>query len=316
MKSKIYDIITIGDMCVDIILSGDDVVPEFGQVEKLVDDYYLEMGGSANIFACQAAKLGMRVGILGKVGDDLFGQIIIQKLEESGVDVQHVIVDPTIKTGMGVALCPPNDRAILTFMGSICAVQPDDVKDDFLASARHFHHASFFLHTGLIDQMPDIFTRAKTLGLTTSLDTNWDPAERWNSTLESVLALTDIFMPNDQEALHISGCEDFESAANWIRQKGVSLFTLKLGSQGARLYSQEEQIECIPEEAPLGGDSIGAGDSFDAGFLAGWLRGLSFSDSMKIACECGRSVASAKGGILGQPYWDQVSRLIRGDNDK
>jgi len=313
VKSKIYDIITIGDMCVDIIMSGDDVVPEFGQVEKLVDDYYLEMGGSANIFACQAAKLGMRVGILGKVGDDLFGQIIIQKLEESGVDVQHVIVDPTIKTGMGVALCPPNDRAILTYMGSICAVQLEDVKDDFLESARHFHHASFFLHTGLIEHMPDIFARAKALGLTTSLDTNWDPYERWNSTLASTLALTDIFMPNDQEALHISGCDDLEAAASWTRQKGVPLLALKMGSQGARLYSQEERGECKPEPALKGGDSIGAGDSFDAGFLAGWLRGLPLSESMKIACECGRSVASAKGGILGQPNWDQVSHQIRGE---
>ena len=105
-SNKPYDIITFGDMCVDLIMTGEDVVPEFGQVEKLVDDYELEMGGSCNIFACQAAKLGLKVGILGRVGDDDFGRLIIRRLQESGVDTQHVIVDPMIKTGLGVALCP------------------------------------------------------------------------------------------------------------------------------------------------------------------------------------------------------------------
>ena len=92
-------------------------------------------------------------------------------------------VDPALKTGLGVALCRGDDRAILTYLGSIRALEPEDVTDEFLASARHLHHGSFFLHTGLRPAIPAIFRRARALGLSTSLDTNWDPDERWNSTL-------------------------------------------------------------------------------------------------------------------------------------
>lgn len=303
-----YDVITFGDMCVDLIVTGTDVVPRFGQAEKLVDDYVVEMGGSCCIFACQAAKLGLRVGILGRVGDDRFGRLILRRLDECGVDTGHVIVDPTLKTGLGITLCQGSDRAILTYLGSLCAVAPDDVTYEFLASARHLHHGSFFLHTRLRPHMPDIFRRARELGLTTSLDTNWDPDERWNSTLADVLPLTDVFMPNEQEALYISGCSNLEDAAARLCAQGMSIVTIKRGIDGARVYYGQEMVECTVTPA-TGGDSVGAGDSFDAGFLAGWLRGLPMNQCLDIACHCGRSVASAIGGLQGQLTWEAVSQF-------
>ena len=300
-----YDVITFGDVCVDLIVSGADVVPRFGQVEKLVEDYVLEMGGSCCLFACQAARLGLRVGILGRVGDDGFGRLILRRLGECGVDTSHVIVDPALKTGLGIALCQNGDRAILTYMGSICAIRPDDVSDDFLADARHLHHGSFFLQTGLRPAMPGIFRRAKELGLSTSLDTNWDPAERWNSTLAETLALTDVFMPNEQEALHITRSAGLEETARQLRAWGIPLVAVKRGAEGARAYSKHDMVECCVTPV-AGGDSIGSGDSFDAGFLAGWLRGLPPEQCLDIACQCGRSVAGAAGGLQGQPTWESV----------
>jgi ribokinase len=305
--ARAYDVITFGDMCVDLIVSGADVTPRFGQVEKLVEDYGVEMGGSCCLFACQAARLGLRVGILGRVGDDDFGRLILHRLDECGVDTRHVIVDPALKTGLGIALCQNGDRAILTYMGSICALRPDDVSDDFLAAACHVHHGSFFLQTGLRSAMPGIFRRAKELGLSTSLDTNWDPGERWNSTLAKTLALTDVFMPNEQEALHITRSADLEEAARQLRAWGIPLAAVKRGEEGARVYSQQGMVECSLTPA-AGGDSIGAGDSFDAGFLAGWLRGLPPGQCLDIACRCGRSVAGTAGGLQGQPVWEAVFR--------
>jgi sugar/nucleoside kinase (ribokinase family) len=292
-------------MCVDLIVSGSDVVPRFGQVEKLVDDYMVEMGGSCCIFACQAARLGLRVGILGRVGDDDFGRLIVRRLAEYGVDTRHVIVDPGLKTGLGVALCQGSDRAIMTYPGSLCALGPDDVSDEFLASSRHLHHGSFFLHTGLQPYIPDIFHRAHILGLTTSLDTNWDPEERWDSTLAETLPLTDIILPNEQEAIYISRCTSLKEAESWLHTQGVSIVTVKRGPDGARVSAEGLKIECHVKPA-TGGDSIGAGDSFDAGFLAGWLRGLPLDQCLDIACACGRSVASAAGGLNGQPTWEDI----------
>ena len=303
--ARAYDVITFGDMCVDLIMSGADVTPRFGQVEKLVEDYGVEMGGSCCIFACQAARLGLRVGILGRVGDDDFGRLILHRLDECGVDTRHVVVDPALKTGLGIALCQNGDRAILTYMGSICAIRPADVTDGFLAAARHVHHGSFFLQTGLRPAIPEIFRRARALGLSISLDTNWDPGERWNSTLAEVLPLTDVFMPNEQEALQITGCAGLEEAARQLRARGIPWVAVKQGPEGARAYGERGMVEC--RVTPVaGGDSIGAGDSFDAGFLAGWLRGLPPEQCLEIACRCGRSVAGAPGGLQGQPTWEAV----------
>lgn len=305
---KQYDILTVGDMCVDLIVTGDDVVPQFGQFEKLVGDYELEMGGSCNIFACQAAKLGLRVGIIGRVGDDNFGRLVLRRLSESGVDVGHVLIDPAVKTGLGIALCQGNDRAILTYLGSLNAVYPEQIDDGLLRSARHLHYGSYFLQTNLRPAMPAIFARARALGLSTSLDTNWDPEEKWNSELHEVLRQTDIFFPNEQEARFISRTSSVDEAVQAFREMGIPVSAIKLGDKGAMVAVGGERSTCTLPPAS-GGDSIGAGDSFDAGFLAGWLRDLPYEQCLQIACHCGREVASQRGGIRGQPDWPTALRL-------
>lgn len=300
-----YDVLTFGDMCVDLILSGADVTPQFGQVEKLIDDYMLEMGGSCNIFACQCAKLGLKTAVLGRVGDDSFGRLILRRLEECGVDTSLVIVDPRRKTGLGVALCPPGDRAILTYLGTINAVYPEDVTDAVLRQARHIHHGSYYLHDNLMPAIPEIFQRAQALGCSTSLDTNWDPADAWTANLPSTLPHTTVFMPNDQEAQRISRLNGLDEAAQDFLRQGVELVTIKAGADGAFAYTKDSRWQ-RPVNPVTGGDSIGAGDSFDAGFLAGWLRGSSIEECLRIATACGSAVAAKIGGLAGQPSWEEV----------
>jgi sugar/nucleoside kinase (ribokinase family) len=305
---KKYDVVTFGDLCVDFLMTGKDVVPEFGQVEKIVDDYFLEMGGSCSIFACQAAKLGLRVAILGKVGKDQFGELIVNRMKESGVDTQYVEVDPKLKTGCGIALCKPDgDRAIMTYLGTINVLTEGDVRDDWLRMARHLHHGSYYLHTGLKPGIPSIFQRAKAYGLTISLDTNWDPGGSWGDGLAEVIRMADIFFPNEQEALRIANVDDMSEAINCFHQLGTGLIAVKQGAKGAVVSDGKMTYPCTVEPV-FGGDSVGAGDSFDAGFLAGWLRGMPLETSLKIACACGRSVASQVGGIKGQLTWDQAMK--------
>jgi sugar/nucleoside kinase (ribokinase family) len=245
------------------------------------------------------------------VGADDFGQFMIRRLGQSGVDTRHVVVDPSLKTGLSVALCRDDDRAILTYMGSICAIAPEEVTADFLSSARHLHHGSYFLHTRLRPQMATIFRRARSLGLSTSLDTNWDPAEQWNSDLPKLLPLSDIVFPNDQEALRISRCANLDGATAWFGAQGVRILIIKRGAAGAELHAGRENYRLMVTPVD-GGDSVGAGDSFDAGFLAGWLRGLPLGECLRIACECGRSVAARIGGVEGQPAWDDVAQSLKG----
>jgi ribokinase len=302
---KKFDVITFSDMCVDLIITGSDVTPQFGQVEKLVADYTLEMGGSANIFACQAARLGLRTAVLGRVGKDSFGQLVLDRLNAVGVDTRYVIVDPTLKTGLGLALCPPGDRAILTYMGTINAVYPQDVTDEIINATRHIHHASHYLHTNLRPGIGEIFRRAHQHGVTTSLDTNWDPAEEWVAGMDQILPYTSLFIPNEQEALYISQQANLAAAASLFLELGVPVVTIKAGEKGSRVYTRETCLE-QPVLPVSGGDSIGAGDSFDAGFLAGWLRAYDLQHCLEIATRCGRSVAGQIGGLAGQPNWEEV----------
>ena len=178
-----YDVVVLGEINVDLILGADEIVPVFGQ-ELLVEDATLTMGSSSVIFACGAARLGLRVGFVGIVGDDQFGHFMLQEMAARGVDVSPVVVDPAFKTGITVSLSTPADRAMLTFPGSIAALTPGQVDRGLFDRARHLHVSSYFLQTGLREGLPALFEWARTQGLTVSLDTGWDPDEGWNGGLE------------------------------------------------------------------------------------------------------------------------------------
>ncbi len=305
---KAYDIIVFGDTCVDLILRDDDVIPQFGQVEKTVAGYDLVMGGSCCIFAAQAAKLGLRVAILGRVGADYFGKLIIDTLAQAQVDTRYLEVDSALRTGVTVHLVQGDDRAMLTHLGSLNALTLADVEDDILASARHLHYGSLYLQTGLLPHWVDILARAKQLGLTVSLDTNWDPAERWDHDLKRAYPYIDVLLPNEQEAMYLSGKASYGEAIADLRKR-VPLLVVKRDIAGAVAWQGQREFAQSVFEAKQGGDGIGAGDSFDAGFLAGWLNALPLASCLSLACECGRGVAGGVGGVAGQPHQSDFNLL-------
>ena len=306
--TRLYDVLVFADACVDLILRDEDIVPQFGQVEKLVSGYELVMGGSCCIFAAQAAKLGLRVAVLGRVGEDAFGQLIIDELAAAGADTRYMEVEPGLRTGITVHLAQGGDRAMLTHPGALNSLTRADVSDDLLESARHLHYGSLYLHSGLLRNWVAILRRARQLGLTTSLDTNWDPDEVWDYGLARGLRYVDALLPNEQEALHLSGQATYAAAVEWLRQR-VPLLVIKRDLQGAAAWQGGRQVARGVAPAPAGGDGIGAGDSFDAGFLTGWLDGLPLEACLEIACQCGRGAASAIGGTRGQPWQSDFAAL-------
>ncbi|MCY4146757.1 MAG: carbohydrate kinase family protein [Chloroflexi bacterium] len=308
MARKPFDILVFADACVDLILRDDDVQPQFGQVEKLVADYELTMGGSCCIVAAQAAKLGLRVAILGRVGDDALGRLIIEALGDAGVDTRYLSTHPHLRTGITVHLAQGLDRAMLTHLGALNALTRADIRDELLASARHLHYGSLYLQRGLLPDWVTILRRAKQLGLTTSLDTNWDPDEVWGYDLTSGLRYVDVLLPNEQEARHLSGRADFAAAVAYLRGQ-VPVLVIKRDLRGAVVWQAEREIAQSVEPASAGGDGIGAGDSFAAGFLAGWLGSLPLATCLAIGCQCGRGAASAVGGTRGQPHLADVPAL-------
>jgi sugar/nucleoside kinase (ribokinase family) len=307
MGASRFDILVPGEINPDLILSG-DVVPEFGQAEQLVQDARLEPGSSSVIFACGAARLGLEVGFAGVCGDDVFGRFMLEAMCARGVNVDHVRVAREERTGLSVVLNRVRDRAMLTFSGAIGALRPDEVDDDLLRSARHLHVSSYFLQAGLRPGVAGLFARARGLGLTTSLDTNWDPANAWQGVPE-VLAQATVFLPNAAEACAIVGTSDpGEAAAVLAGQVGTVAVKLgaegALGAQGGRLV----KVASIPVE-PV--DTVGAGDSFDAGFVYGFLQRWDLETCLRLGVVCGALSTQAAGGTAGQPTLDEALGSLR-----
>ena len=301
-----YDVLVVGEINPDLILTG-DFPPAFGQVEKLVDSATLTIGSSSAIFACGAARLGLKVAFIGVCGEDVFGRFMLDEMEKRYVDISNVIIRPGGQTGLSVILNNKADRAILTHLGLISALQTSDIPDSLLRQTRHLHIASYFLQTNLQHDIPNLFQHAHSLGLTTSLDTNYDPSEKWSG-FDDLLAHTDIFLPNETEALSITHMEEVEAAAKRLAEK-TNLVVIKLGAQGALACAHNEikHAESIPINIT---DTVGAGDTFDAGFIHGYLNNWPLQKSLRLACVCGALSMQKAGGTDGQPTLDEAMKHV------
>jgi sugar/nucleoside kinase (ribokinase family) len=284
------------------------VNPEFGQVEKLVDSASLTIGSSSVIFACGAARLGLKVAFIGVCADDIFGRFMLDEMQTHEINVSNVILRKDGQTGLSVILNRGNDRAILTHAGLISALQASDISDALLQNARHLHVASYFLQTNLQPTLPDLFRRARASGLTTSLDTNYDPSEAWAG-FDKLLPLTNVFMPNEKEALSLARESTLDLAADRLGSS-VETLAIKLGAEGALGVYNGEKIKVASISVHVV-DTVGAGDSFDAGFLYGYLNRWSLEASLRLGCICGGLSTRRAGGTDGQPTLDEALAFLK-----
>jgi len=304
---KVIDVLNFGDLCVDLLIEGKDPVPEFGQKEKLVEDYSLVMGGSGGIFACQTAKLNLRTAVAGMVGNDSFGEVILSAFRNAGVITEYVMTHPGLKTGITVHLKTADDRAMLTYAGTIDSLGREDIPEGLLESVRHFHLSSYFLMKRIQPHYPEILRKLKAHGATISLDTNWDPEEKWDC-IGNILPLVDVFLPNEGEARAISGEPDIHRAIRKLREQ-VPVLVLKRGGDGASVYTRDEEFH-VPVLPVKVIDAVGAGDSFDGGFIYGFLNGCSLEECARIGCICGGLNTRAAGGTAGQPRLKEMQRYL------
>ncbi|MFD6620107.1 carbohydrate kinase family protein, partial [Streptomyces albidoflavus] len=298
-----YDLLVIGDANPDVIVGPLTEPLAFDQREQLVDTGSLTLGGSAAIMACGAARLGLDVAFAGRVGDDDAGRYVRDTLAGHGVDTGALYLDPALPTPMTVVLTQHEDRAILTSPGTLTATSGADVPAGLLAAARHVHSASSFLQPRLAADLPGLFRTARSHGATTSLDTQDDPSGAWTG-LDAVLAETDILLPNAAEARRLAGprAHTPEEAAELLAARGP-LTVVKNGADGA-LCHDGRQLLTAPALPVQPKDTVGAGDSFDAGFVAATLDGLPLLEALRFAAVCGALSTRAHGGTPAQPTRD------------
>lgn len=303
-----FDLVIIGEINPDIILHGTDVVPAFGQVEKLVDSAEFTVGSSSVITACGAARLGLNVAFVGVVGDDIYGQFMLDAMQSRGIDTSHCIVDPALQTGFTVILARPDgDRAMLTYSGSISALKAEQVDRALISQTRHLHVGSYFLLDALRPDLPDLFEQAHSAGATTSLDTNWDPHEQWSA--ESALSLCDILLPNSAEAQQLARRETLDEALD-VLAESVPTIAVKLGAEGGLVRHNGQTIREKPIPVDVV-DTVGAGDSFNAGFLYGFIHQFPMSQNLQLALACGSLSTLAAGGTTSQPTLDEALAAVK-----
>jgi sugar/nucleoside kinase (ribokinase family) len=299
MTGRRWDLLVIGELNADVVVAGGDVEPAFGEVERIAETATLTIGASGAILACGAARLGLRVGYVGMAGDDPVGRFMLSALADRGIDVEHCIVHPSLPTGLSVILSRPEDRAIVTALGTTDRLAASDVPGHLPAAARHLHVASLYLQHALRPGIPALFAAARRAGTTTSVDTNWDPTDRWD-TLEAVLDETDLFMPNVAEARRIARAETVDEALDRLAEC-VPTVAVKLGPEGAIARRGGERASAATPTAAQVVDTTGAGDTFGAGLLVGLLGGRPLPDALRLAVACGTLSTRAAGGTDAQP---------------
>jgi len=302
------DLLVVGDINPDVIVTSPGLNPEFGQVEQLVDSASLVMGGSAAITAVGAARLGLRVGLCGVVGDDDLGQLMLVRLAEAGVDLEHVRVDSGAPTGMSVILVRGDDRAVLTAAGTISALSADDVSALPALPARHVHAASYYLMSPEYrDARPGEFARFREAGATTSVDTNWDPQGRWD--LDELLSVTDLFLPNEAELTAIARSPILDRAVEVVAENGCDV-AVKRGAQGASALLGGNGYRVLRTPPVDYVDAVGAGDTFNAGLLAGRLLGRDPGTCLAMAVIAGTLSTGATGGTAAQLSLDDIESWL------
>lgn len=300
-----FDITIAGELNLDIILYGLPEELPFEQ-ELLASGLMVTLGSSSAITAHNLAVLGTRVGFVTRQGEDALGRIAFDRLHAAAVDLTRITRSSTASTGLTVLLLHTRQRRILTYPGCMAEMTLAHLDLAYLASSRHFHLSSFFLHRGLVAQIPELFQRLKAAGLTISMDTNDDPGDRWEDGVQEALQFVDVLMPNEREACKLARNENVE-AAIWQLSERVPVVIVKRGAKGAMAVAKgkEVSVPAVPVEVV---DPIGAGDSFNAGFLHKYVQGADLAACLaygNLAAACSTTRAGGTEAFRDREYWKQ-----------
>jgi sugar/nucleoside kinase (ribokinase family) len=291
---KVYDVLVAGELNVDIILNQINRFPALGK-EVIADNMTITLGSSSAIFASNLSVLGTKVAFSGSLAHDQFGELILNSLSSKGVDIRHIVYTDRAGTGATLALSFDEDRAMVTYPGTMTLFSLRDIPDSLLEQSAHLHVSSIFLSTSLKKDVCKLFRKAKAYGLTTSLDPQWDPDERWDIDFKMLLPDVDIFMPNENELRALTGIHDMKLAVQQLAPY-ANIVVVKSGREGAFLWKGDEFIHQPAFLNDKVVDAIGAGDSFCAGFIHEYIGGKNLKACLELAAVAGAINTTRAGG--------------------
>lgn len=304
------DVVCLGILVADVVGKPVDEIPERGKL-VLVDRMELHTGGCASNTGVALAKIGVDTAVIGKVGDDGFGDFMISRLERSGIDASRVVRDSEAATSATMVMVHGDgERSFIHYIGANAALKKADVDMDFVKKAKILHVAGAFLMPGFDGQpTADILREAQQAGVITSLDTAWDSRGNWMKLLEPCLPFIDYAVPSIEEARMCTGKHEPADVAKVLMEKGVRTVALKMGDQGCYIKSTDTELR-IPIFKVKAVDGTGAGDAFAAGFLTGIVNGWDLERTGKFANAVGAFCVTALGATAGIPDQATIEAFI------
>jgi sugar/nucleoside kinase (ribokinase family) len=304
---KIVDVVVIGELNVDIILNDIESFPVIGK-EIIANTMSVTLGSSSAIFASNLSSLGTHVAFIGKVGEDNFARLVLDSLERKNVDTSHIIKSTSLSTGATIVLNYDQDRANVTYCGAMNDLRLEDIDFGFLSMARHMHFSSCFMQPGIRNDLITLFRRARELGLTTSFDTQWDPEEKWDLPLEKLLPFVDVFLPNIQEFKFLTRSNTIEEGIRKL-QHFANYIVIKNGSDGAMAWDGKELISQPAFRNDHVVDCIGAGDSFNAGFIKDFINNKPLKNCLETGALTGAINTTMAGGTGAFEKPDTIRKI-------
>ena len=304
-----FDVLVVGELNVDIILNGIASLPSIG-AEILANEMAVTLGSSSAIFASNISTLGVSTAFLGKIGKDDFGNSVLEALQKKKVGTEAIILSSDKKTGATIVLNYDDDRAMVTYPGAMEDLVVSEVEDRHLESARHLHVSSVFLQPKIQKEVVKLFSKAKKKGMTTSLDIQWDPAEKWDIDFEKLLPFVDIFLPNVQELLAITKKKRIDEAIDMLKPFSNTI-AIKMGKEGSWGIKDEVSIRYAPFLNDSIVDAIGAGDSFNAGFIRAFIQGKTLKECLRFGNICGAVNTTAAGGTGAFNSLEEIRKIAK-----
>ena len=298
------EVLCAGIVVADHVCTPIAHLPAAGEL-VMADGMLLTSGGCAANAAVDLAKMGVRAAVVGRVGKDLFGRIVLEMLREAGVDAALVRASATAATSQTLIVnVAGQDRRFIHTFGANEEFSASDIPRDRLASCKVLYLGGYLLMPHLKqEELVPVFAEARARGVKTVLDVAIPHPGEYVSRLDKLLPHVDVFLPNNHEGELITGQKDAVKQAEFFQKLGAKTTVITLGGEGAILVQPGLRLRCGVFQVPYV-DGSGGGDAFDAGYIYGLLQNQGPEDCLRVASALGASCVRAIGttpGVFTRP---------------
>ncbi|HVS39595.1 MAG TPA: carbohydrate kinase family protein [Gemmataceae bacterium] len=305
------DVLCAGIIVADHVCSPIAHLPEAGEL-VLADELLLTIGGCAANVAVDLAKLGASAAVVGMIGDDVFGAVVVEMLRERGVDVSAVSRSPGQDTSQTMIVnVAGQDRRFIHSFGANAVFSASAIPLERAARCKVLYLGGYLLMNELHpEELRDVFAAARRGGAKTVLDVVTPGPADYLPQLAPVLPEVDVFLPNNHEAELITGEADPMRQAERFHALGAKTAIVTLGDRGAVLITQGQRLRAGAFSVPFV-DGSGGGDAFAAGYIDGLLHGLNAADCLRRASAVGASCVRGIGTTTAVFTWMECDAFLQ-----